>query len=70
MNISLTGISDFIFRPTSNIHPTASMTKPLLYRTDGMFWEQAMRVGVDAKAIARATEDCKAGVAKFLRKKK
>ncbi len=44
------------------------LTKQLLYQTDGMSFEQAIRAGVDMNAIARMTEDCQAGVKKFLRK--
>jgi len=47
-----------------------ALTKSLLYSTDGMSWDQAMRVGVDVNTLARMTEDCKRGVAEFLAKKK
>ena len=44
------------------------LTKYLLYQTDAMNFEQAIRAGVDMNAIARMTEDCQAGVRKFLSK--
>jgi methylglutaconyl-CoA hydratase len=47
-----------------------ALTKSLLYSTDGMPWEQALRVGVDVNTLARMTEDCKQGVAGFLKKNK
>jgi methylglutaconyl-CoA hydratase len=47
-----------------------ALTKSLLYATDGMPWEQALRVGVDVNTLARMTEDCKKGVAEFLKKGK
>ncbi len=50
--------------------PAVAMTKQLPYCCDGMTWEQAMRIGVDVNTIARATDDCKAGVAKRLIKEK
>ncbi|MBI4470917.1 MAG: enoyl-CoA hydratase/isomerase family protein [Acidobacteria bacterium] len=45
------------------------MTKELLYRIDGMPLEQAMRCGADINALARMTEECRQGVARFLEKK-
>ena len=47
-----------------------ALTKSLLYSTDGMPWEQALRVGVDVNTLARMTEDCRKGVAGFLKKDK
>ena len=44
------------------------LTKQLLYQTDGMSFDQAIRAGVDMNAIARMTEDCQNGLKKFLRK--
>jgi len=44
------------------------LTKQLLYQTDGMSFEQAIRAGVDMNAIARMTEDCQNGIKKFLSK--
>ncbi|MBS1808326.1 MAG: enoyl-CoA hydratase/isomerase family protein [Acidobacteria bacterium] len=44
------------------------LTKYLLYQTDAMNFDQAIRAGVDMNAIARMTEDCQAGVKKFLSK--
>lgn len=50
--------------------PAVALTKSLLYSSDGMSWEQAMRAAVDVNTIARMTEDCRAGIAGFLEKKK
>ncbi len=44
------------------------LTKQLLYQTDGMSFDQAIRAGVDMNAIARMTEDCQSGIKKFLSK--
>jgi methylglutaconyl-CoA hydratase len=44
------------------------LTKRLLYQMDALSFEQALRAGVDANVMARMTEDCRAGVGKFLRK--
>lgn len=35
---------------------------------DGMTFESALDAGVDVNTIARLTEDCKAGIARFLNK--
>ena len=45
-----------------------ALTKYLLYQTDAMSFEQAIRTGVDMNAIARLTPDCQNGVKKFLQK--
>jgi methylglutaconyl-CoA hydratase len=44
------------------------LTKYLLYQTDAMSFEQALRAGVELNAIARMTPDCQTGIKKFLRK--
>lgn len=44
------------------------LTKSLLYQTDSMTFEQAIRAGVEMNAIARMTPDCQAGIQKFLNK--
>jgi methylglutaconyl-CoA hydratase len=45
-----------------------ALTKTLLYQTDGMAFDDALATGADVNVIARLTEDCQKGVAKFLRK--
>ena len=42
------------------------LSKRLLYRSDGMEFETALRTGADVNVIARMTEDLQAGVARFL----
>lgn len=44
------------------------LSKRLLYQMDGMTFETALQSGVDVNAIARMTEDCQNGIAKFLKK--
>lgn len=44
------------------------LTKRLLYHTDGMTFDAALQSGADVNAIARMTEDCQKGIAKFLKK--
>ena len=42
-----------------------SLTKRLLYQTDGMTLEQAIEAGVLMNAVSRSTEDAKRGFAEF-----
>jgi methylglutaconyl-CoA hydratase len=44
------------------------LSKRLLYQMDGMTFENALQAGVDINTIARMTEDCQSGIAKFLKK--
>ncbi len=44
------------------------LTKSLLYQTDAMTFEQALRAGVEINALARLTPDCQQGVQRFLSK--
>jgi methylglutaconyl-CoA hydratase len=45
-----------------------ALTKSLLYQTDAMSFEDALNCGVDANVTARLSEDCKKGIAQFLKK--
>jgi len=45
-----------------------ALTKALLYQTDGMAFRDALETGADANVIARMTEDCQKGIARFLAK--
>jgi methylglutaconyl-CoA hydratase len=44
------------------------LSKRLLYHMDGMTFDAALQAGVDVNAIARMTEDCQQGIARFLKK--
>ena len=44
------------------------LTKRLLYHMDGMTFDAALQSGADLNAVARMTEDCQQGIAKFLKK--
>jgi len=44
------------------------LTKRLLYHMDGMTFDAALQSGADVNAIARMTEDCQKGIARFLKK--
>jgi len=45
-----------------------SLTKALLYQTDGMTFNDALETGVEVNVIARMTEDCQKGVSDFLKR--
>ena len=45
-----------------------ALTKTVLYQMDGMTFGDALEVGVDINVIARMTEDCEKGIARFLEK--
>ena len=45
-----------------------ALTKTLLYQTDGMAFRNTLETGVDVNVIARLTEDCQKGIARFLKK--
>ncbi|MDD5541839.1 MAG: enoyl-CoA hydratase-related protein [Acidobacteriia bacterium] len=62
-------VEEFVSHFRSLSSSAVALTKSLLYATDGMPWEQAMGAAVDVNTIARLTDDCKQGVAQFLKKK-
>ena len=46
-----------------------SLSKRLLYQSDGMSFKDALESGADVNVIARITEDCRKGIERFLSKK-
>ena len=45
-----------------------ALTKGLLYQIDGLAFPEALETGADVNVIARMSEDCQKGIAKFLQK--
>jgi methylglutaconyl-CoA hydratase len=45
-----------------------SLTKSLLYQVDSLSFIEALETGADVNVIARMTEDCQNGIARFLKK--
>jgi methylglutaconyl-CoA hydratase len=45
-----------------------ALTKRLLYHIDGLTFDAALHAGAQTNAIARMTEDCQKGIARFLKK--
>jgi methylglutaconyl-CoA hydratase len=62
-------VTDYVraFEKTSK--SAVALTKTLLYQMDGLSFSNALEAGVDVNVIARMTEDCQKGVARFLDKK-
>jgi methylglutaconyl-CoA hydratase len=53
----------------SNVSRSAvSLTKKLLYQMDGLAFRDALETGADVNVIARMTEDCQKGIARFLKR--
>jgi methylglutaconyl-CoA hydratase len=44
------------------------LSKKLLYQMDGMTFDAALETGAEINTIARLTEDCRKGIARFLEK--
>lgn len=44
------------------------LSKKLLYQMDGMTFDTALETGAEVNTIARLTEDCQKGIARFLKK--
>jgi methylglutaconyl-CoA hydratase len=44
------------------------LTKRLLYHMDGMTFDAALEAGADVNTVARMTDDCRAGIERFLSK--
>jgi methylglutaconyl-CoA hydratase len=49
-------------------HSAVVLSKKLLYQMDGMNFETALEVGAEVNTIARLTQDCQQGIARFLKK--
>jgi methylglutaconyl-CoA hydratase len=45
-----------------------ALTKGLLYQIDGLAFLEALETGADVNVIARMSEDCQKGIARFLKK--
>jgi methylglutaconyl-CoA hydratase len=59
-------VNDYVKRFTEVSGTAVALTKQLLYQVDGLQFLEALETGADVNVIARMTEDCQAGIAKFL----
>ncbi|MFQ5690704.1 MAG: enoyl-CoA hydratase/isomerase family protein [Gemmatimonadota bacterium] len=60
------GAADFLAELAERSGSAVALSKRLLYQTDGMGFEAAIRTGAEVNALARLTEDCRAGIQRFL----
>lgn len=57
---------EFVEEMASNSATAMALTKKLLYQIDGQSFESAIQAGAEMNALARLTEDCQEGIARFL----
>ncbi len=57
---------EFAAEMASNSATAMALTKKLLYQMDGQSFESAIQAGAEMNALARLTEDCQEGIARFL----
>jgi len=63
-----TGVKNYVAAYEKVSRSAVMLSKRLLYQMDNMTFEQSLQAGVDTNTIARLTEDCQTGIAKFLKK--
>jgi len=61
-------VTDYVNGFAKMSRSALALTKTLLYQMDGMSFGDALQSGVDVNVIARMTEDCQEGIARFLKK--
>jgi len=59
-------VNSYLQRFTEVSSSSIALTKSLLYQVDGLPFLEALETGADVNVIARMTEDCQQGIAKFL----
>jgi methylglutaconyl-CoA hydratase len=61
---------DLYLRGFTRVSSSAvALSKNLLYQMDGLAFADALEAGVDVNVIARMSEDCQEGIARFLKKR-
>lgn len=63
-----TSVEAYVNRYLQVSRSAVMLTKRLLYQIDGLTLHSAMQTGVDVNTIARMTDDCRAGIDRFLKK--
>ena len=61
-------VEKFVSDYTKVSRSAVILSKKLLYQIDGMTFQKALETGAEVNTIARLTEDCQKGIAKFLDK--
>ena len=59
-------VNEYLRKFTEVSSTAVALTKSLLYQVDGLPFLEALETGADVNVIARMTEDCQQGIAKFL----
>jgi methylglutaconyl-CoA hydratase len=62
-------VTAYVHRFEKTSKSAVSLTKGLLYQIDGLAFPEALETGLDMNVIARMTEDCQQGIARFLKKR-
>jgi methylglutaconyl-CoA hydratase len=63
-----TETSDYVNGFQKMSRSAVALTKKLLYQMDGLAFREALETGVDVNVLARMSADCRAGIARFLKK--
>ena len=63
-------VTEYLKAFSSSSRSAVSLTKTLLYQVDGVSFLEAIETGADVNVIARMTEDCQKGIARFLSRQK
>lgn len=62
------GVTEYVAGLARASASAIALSKYLLYQIDGMSFDAAISAGADLNAVARQTDDCKRGIARFLKK--
>ena len=62
------GVDAYVKRFEELSKQAIALTKGLLYQTDGLSFPEALETGADVNVIARMSDDCQKGIARFLQK--
>jgi methylglutaconyl-CoA hydratase len=61
-------VDNYVARFAETSKSAVALTKRLLYQVDSLAFVEALETGVDVNVVARMTDDCQKGIAKFLKK--
>lgn len=61
-------VNTYVERFVQTSKSAVALTKKLLYQVESLAFMEALETGVDVNVIARMTEDCQQGIARFLKK--
>ncbi len=64
----VTEVNNYVAHFAQTSKSAVALTKKLLYQVDSLAFVEALETGLDVNVIARMTDDCQQGIAKFLKK--